>query len=216
MRKTLVFMMAIAIVGAAKAQFDASKLFASVSGNYTMYKGDFQQKTPGVKLDIGYSFTEKIRGALGYTYHLPIKVASSVSASNELGSKSIPSEVVYNFSTISLLGNYTFGESEDNPISFYAPLGIGYVMAKYKEELKESMPPGYTAMDLLPSGSQNGFILNFGLGGQYNFASARAFADASLVLAANKVNDQYVENYIPPHFAFNLGIRIPFGDRGGQ
>ena len=209
-------MMAIAFAAISQAQFDAANLFGSVSGNYTMYKGEFQQKTPGVKLDLGYSFSEKIRGALGYTYHLPIKVPSTVTAGNGVNTTSVASEVVYNFTTISVIGNYTFGESEENPVSLYAPLGVGYVMTKYKEELKAAMPNGYAEQDQLEPGKESGFVMNFGLGAQYNFGAIRAFADASLVLPANQVNNQYVENVIPSHLVFNAGIRIPFGARSND
>lgn len=216
MKKTAVLMMAIAFATVSQAQFDAANLFASVSGNYTMYKGDFQQKTAGVKLDLGYTFSEKIRGALGYTYHLPIKVPSTVTAGNGLNTTSVASEVVYNFTTISVLGNYTFGASEENPASFYAPLGVGFVMTKYKENLTAAMPAGYAEQDQLDPGKESGFVMNFGLGAQYNFGVARAFADASLVLPANKVNNQYVENVIPSHLVFNVGVRIPFGARSSD
>lgn len=216
MKKTVVLMVAIAFATVSQAQFDAANLYASVSGNYTMYKGDFQQKTPGVKLDIGYSFSEKVRGALGFTYHLPIKGASTVTASNGISSTSVPSEIVYNFTTISVLGNYTFGESEENPVSFYSPLGVALVMTKYKENLKGTLPTGYAATDQLEPGKESGFVMNLGLGAQYNFGSARAFADASLVLPANQVNNQYVANVIPSHLVFNAGIRIPFGARSSD
>ena len=216
MKKIVMIMMAIFFAAVSKAQFDAANLFAGISGNYTMYKGDFKQKTAGVKIDVGYSFSEKIRGAVGYTYHFPIKLASTVTANNGSNTTSVASEVVYNFTTISVLGNYTFGSSEENPVSFYAPLGVGFVMVKYKENIKGTMPSGYNPTDQLEPGKESGLIMNFGLGAQYNFGPARAFADASLALPSNQVNNQYVENVIPSHLVFNVGVRIPFGARSSE
>lgn len=216
MKKTFLLMIAVTFAVVSQAQFDVANLYASVSGNYTMYKGNFQQKTPGVKLDVGYSFSEKVRGALGYTYHMPIKIASEISGSNGINTTSVPSEVVYNFTTISAIGNYTFGQSEESTVSLYSPLGVAYVMVKYKENFKASLPSGYTATDQLEPGKESGFVMNFGLGAQYNFGAARLFADASLVLPANQVGNQYVENVIPSHLVFNVGVRVPFGARDSE
>ena len=216
MRKAFMLCLAIAFTYASQAQFESSNLYGSVSGNYTMFKRDFKQKTAGVKIDVGYSFTEKIRAAIGYTYHAPIKVAYSTQVTNGIDVQYINSEIVYNFSTISLLANYTFSQSEEQPISFYAPVGIGYIMVKYKEKLKQAVPAGYNTVNQLEPGKESGFVMNFGLGGQYNFGTFRAFVDASLVLPANTVNGQYVENAITTHLVFNAGVRIPIGARDSE
>jgi len=213
--KTTMFTIVVAMLFAApaSAQFDASNLSGSLSGNYTMYKGEFQKSTPGAKIDLGYSITEKIRVSLGYTYHLPIKEASSIYASNGMDLKSLASEIKYNFMTIGVAMNYTFIGTEEDVFSVYTPVGANYVSAKYKEVLTEAIPDGYAAQDAIEPGKETGFTLNFGLGTQYNAGGLRFFGDAGIALAANQTNGQYVENNIPAHFVFNVGVRIPFGPR---
>ena len=115
--------------------------------------------------------------------------------------------------SIGLAGNYTFIGTEEDVFSVYTPVGASYVSVKYKEELKEGIPDGYIAQDQVEPGKESGFTLNFGLGTQYNAGSIRIFGDAGVALAANQTNGMYVENNIPAHFVFNVGVRIPFGTR---
>ena len=205
----------VLIAGNAKAQFDASYLSASLSGNYTMYKGNFQQKPPGVKFDVGYSLSEKSRISLGYTYHLPIKVASIISTSDGSVSKDVAAEIKYNFSTITLAFNYTFVGTEEDIFSVYAPIGASYVNVKYSEQMKEQASPGFTAQDQLEPGKESGFTINAGIGLQYQLSMLRIFGDGGIAFPANTQNGQYVVNNIPTHFVFNVGVRIPFGARSG-
>ncbi|MEO6721883.1 MAG: hypothetical protein ABIN67_16060 [Ferruginibacter sp.] len=140
MKTTYTLVLAIIIASSAKAQFDPAKISASLSGNYTMYKGEFQKSTPGAKIDIGYGLTEKSRIALGYTYHMPIKVPSTIATNNGMESKTLASEVKYKFSTISLTGNYSFVGTDEDDFLLYAAIGAAYVMVKYDEQTKEAMP----------------------------------------------------------------------------
>lgn len=196
-----------------QAQIDFSDLRIELAGNYTQYKGDFQQSTPGVKLRFSVPVTEKARVGLSYTHGFPIKEASSVSLSP---SGSAASEIVYNFKTITLDGQYMFGEEKFNGFSAYGTLGAGLVLVKYEEKLKSSLPAGTTAIDQAPKESVNGFSLNFGLGAQYSFGKPKAFAEAVFALPANKVNEQYVTNPIPTHLIFNVGVRFALGSGGSD
>ena len=214
MKKTIYLLScAIIVASTATAQIDASNFSLSLSGNYTMYKGSFKKSTPGAKIDIGYSSSEKIRFSLGYTYQSPIKVPSTISTSNGSDSKEVASEIKYNFSTISFGANYTFINTEEDVFSLYAPVGVAYVMAKYKEGSMQAYPQGYTALNQLEPGKESGFTINAGLGTQYNMGAIRIFGDAGVAIPANQTNGQYVQNNIPLHFVFNAGIRIPFGMR---
>lgn len=213
LKTTYLLVVACFMAATATAQFDPANFSASLSGNYTMYKGDFGKSTPGAKIDIGYSLTEKARISVGYTYHAPIKIPSSISATNGMDTKTISSEVKYKFSTISLTGSYTFIKTEEDPISIYTPIGVSYVSVKYSETGSQSIPAGYTAVDQLEPGKESGFTINVGLGAQYNMGSLRIFLDGGVALPANQANGQYVVNNIPAHFVFNAGIRIPFGTR---
>lgn len=115
-------------------------------------------KKTGGKLDTGYSILEKNRASLGYTYHSTIKTPSEITATDCISTKTLASEFAYSFSTVSLMCNYTFGESEGNPVSVYTPVGISYVMVKYKEQLKKSVPAGYSSSDQMAPGKESGFI----------------------------------------------------------
>ena len=212
--KTIYLLLWASIVAStATAQIDASNFSASFSGNYTMYKGNFKKSTPGAKIDIGYSASEKVRFSLGYSYHAPIKVPSTISTSNGSDLKDVASEIKYNFSTISFAANYTFINTEEDIFSIYVPVGASYVIAKYKEESKVAYPQGYTPLNQLEPGKETGFTINAGLGAQYNLGTVRVFGDAGFAIPANQANGQYIQNNIPVHLVFNAGIRIPFGMR---
>jgi hypothetical protein len=72
MKKTLASLCLLFIAGSAMSQFDASQLSIGLNGNYTMYKGDFQQKTPGVQLRLGYDISEKTSAYLAFNYGFPL------------------------------------------------------------------------------------------------------------------------------------------------
>jgi len=208
---TLVIAMMFAF--SASAQFDVANLSASVSGNYTKFMKDFKKSTPGVKLDLGYSGNEKVRVSLGYTYHLAIKEPSVITAFDGTENHEVPSEFKYKFTTISLLGNYTFVGTEEEKFSLYGQAGGAFVMVKMTEEPKGAMPAGTIDSDKMEDMKENGLTINLGLGAQYNLSTLRLFADAGVALPANQANDVYVSNPIPFHLSFNVGVRIPFGTR---
>ena len=118
------------------AQIDFSRTRLELAGNYTMYKSDFQQNTPGAKFRIAVPTSEKITFGLGFTYGSPIKQESTVSLSP---SGSIPSEIVYNFKTISLDGNYFFGGENEDGFNVYGQAGVALVLVNYRENLKASI-----------------------------------------------------------------------------
>ena len=209
MRKKLCLaMLAVAVATIAHAQFDFSSTRVDVGANYSMYKGDFQKSTPGAKLRVSVPYSNKAALGLAFTYGIPVKFPSSVA---HTGGGSIPSEIVYNFKTITLDADYFFGGEKEEGFSFNANAGAGLVLVSYKEKLKGTIPSGEDAIDQLEPGHQSGFTLNFGLGTQYAIGKIKPFANAGIALPANKVNDQYVVNVIPMHFTFNAGVRIALG-----
>jgi opacity protein-like surface antigen len=193
---------------ASKAQLDFSDLRVELAGNYTQYKGDFKESTPGVKLRVSVPVGERVRVGLGYTHGFPIKLPSSVSLSP---SGSAPSEFSFNFKTISLEGNYLFTDEKPNGFTPYGTIGGALVLVSFQEKLKGSLPVGSTALDQAPKESVNGFTINLGLGAQYSFGKPKVFAEAGLALPSNQVNNQFVTNPIPFHLTFNLGVRFSFG-----
>ena len=209
MKKTLlILVIAMITVSAANAQLDFSNMRVDLGMNYTMYKGDFQEKTPGAKIRLSVPASEKAVLGLGFTYGFPIKIASEVSYS---GGSSVPSEIVFNFKTISLEFDYYFGGENEEGFSVYGSGRGGLVLVNWKEKLKGNAPSGQSPEDQLEPGSENGFTLNLALGGQYSLGKIRIFGDAGVGIPANQVNGQYVENVIPAHIIFNAGIRISLG-----
>lgn len=208
--KKILFSFAIAMIAApvVNAQLDFSSLRVDVGANYTMYKGDFQQKTPGVKVRLSVPDNERIAAGVGFTYGFPIKIASVMAFS---GGSTAPSEVVFNFKTISLEVDYFFGGEKEEGLSVYASGRAGLVLVSYKEKLKGTAPSGEEPYDAV-SGKENGFTINLALGTQYAIGERlRLFADAGVALPANQVGGQYVENVIPAHFMFNAGVRFSLG-----
>jgi opacity protein-like surface antigen len=208
MKKNLVFLLVFFTVSFAKAQPDFSDLRFDIGANYTMYKGDFQEKTPGAKIRVAVPFTEKVVVGLGFTYGFPIKTPSAVSLS---GGGTADSEIKFNFKTITLEGDYYFGEEKEEGVSVYASARAGLVLVSYKETVKGTIPSGQEATDLIEKTSQTGFTLNGALGLQYALGNIKIFGDAGIALPANQVNGQYVSNPIPSHFMFNAGVRIGLG-----
>jgi len=213
MKKTILFLITTTLLTSAKAQLDFSNPRIDIGGNYTMYKGDFQQKTPGVKARISVPSGERLAIGVGFTYGFPIKTPSEVALS---GGGSVPSEIVYHFKTILVDCNYFFGGEKEEGLTVYASGGAGLVLASYKENLKGSIPSGQEPMDQIEPASESGFTLNFGLGTQYSMGTAMIFGDAGIALPANQVNGQVVENIIPAHFVFNLGVRFSLGARSND
>lgn len=213
MKKMLIAVfVAVGTVSAAHAQLDFSQLRIDVAGNYTMYKGDFGESTPGAKLRLSLPMNEKIALGLGFTYGLSIKVPSVVS---HTGGGTAESEVAFKFKTITLEADYYFGEEKETGLNVYASGRIGFVLVNYKEKLKGTIPAGEEPLDMVEKTNESGFTINGALGLQYSLGSAKIFGDAGFALPANQVNGQYVENVIPAHLMFNVGLRFSLGSSGG-
>lgn len=208
MKKTFLALLSLMVAFVSNAQIDFTSTRIELAGNYTMYKGDFQESTPGLKLRVSVPVSEKMVVGLAYTHGLPIKSPSTVTLDP---SGSVNSEIIYNFKTITLDANYIFGGEKELGFNFYGTVGVGLVLATYKENLKESIPPGSTPIDMISKETQSGFTINGGIGTQYSLGKPKIFAEALIAFPANQVNGQYVENVIPAHFIFNVGIRLSLG-----
>lgn len=193
----------------AQAQLDLSALHLDLAGNYTRYGGDFQQKTTGVRIQVSAPVSDQIRVSLGYTHGLPLKIPTTTYLSP---TGTVNSETVYHFKTFTLEGIYNFKEDEGEGFNAYAIAGIGYVAVSIKKEIKESIPPGFSVYNSWDTESANGFTISGGIGASYSFGLPGVFAEARLSLPANKVNNNYVDNPIPMHIGFNVGLRLSFGD----
>lgn len=191
-----------------------SQFSVGASANYTAYKGDFKKSTPGGHIRLGYELNEKSTVHLGFTYGLPIKQESEVNIADGSGNSIyVPSQIKYNFKTFLLLANYRFIGDEETAGSFYGQFGAGFVLVNYKEDITGSYDKNVYQypQDQIEKTNENGFTLNFGLGGEYRVGTPIIFGEAGLALPANKVGDSYVENVIPAHFTLNVGIKIPIG-----
>lgn len=212
MKKVYLSALGLFALAAASAQ-----LSVGAHANYTMYKGSLQKSAPGGGVRFGYSFTPKSTALLGFTMAAPITEPSSVTLMDDNGnSKTAASEFRYKFKTIHLLAQYAFVGDEETRGKFYGMAGAGYVIASYNEQMTEDYDKSvYQPIDLVDKGSENGFTLNFGLGGEYGVGAEgtgpRIFSEAALALPANQQNGSYVENNIPSHFMFNLGVKFTIG-----
>jgi hypothetical protein len=215
MKKHFTLMCAGLLISALSfAQISLSDFSAGVAGNYSMYKGDLKKSVPGIKVEVNYGVYEKVGFTVGFTKGFGAKQVSSISSTNDFGgSKTTESEITYKFSTISVASHYRLVGDDESTFQGYIPFGASVVIVKYDEKAKEAIPAGYTAVDQLEAGSANGFTINLGVGAQYTVGMPVIFAEAGISLPANKVNNGYVENPIPMHFAFNVGVRVPFGAR---
>lgn len=194
-----------------------SQFSVGIAANYTAYKGDFQKSTPGAHIRVGYSPSEKITTDLAFTYGFPINYPSSVTiADNSSNTINVPSEIKYKFKTISLLGSYRLIGDDESTGSLYGQFGGGLVLVNYAEKITGTYNSAQynNPLDLVEKTNENGFVINLGLGGEYRLGTPVIFGEAGIALPANQVNNLYVENVIPAHFTFNLGVRIPFG--GGE
>ncbi|WP_207496831.1 outer membrane beta-barrel protein [Aridibaculum aurantiacum] len=215
MKKHLALACAGIIMSAASfAQISLSDFSAGISGDYTMYKGDLQRSAPGVKVEVNYGLYERLGFTVGFTKGFAITEPSTISVRNNAGERrSIDSELRLKFSTVSIATHYRLvGNSESN-FQGYIPVGASLVFAKVEEKAKQDVPSGYTAEDQMETEKINGFTLNLGVGAQYTIGTPVIFAEAGIRLPANQVQNAYVQNPIPAHFNFNVGVRFPFGSR---
>jgi hypothetical protein len=209
MKKTMLF-----ITCSFLAATSFSQISVGIAGNYTAYKGDFGKSTPGAQIRVGYSPSEKINTDLLFTYGFPIKQESVVTiADNFSNTISVPSEIRYKFKTIAVLASYKLIGDDETSGSLYGQFGGGLVLVSYDEKITGSYNATvYTnPLDQIEKTNENGFTINLGLGGEYKFGAPSVFAEAGIALPANQVNNQFVENVIPAHFTFNLGVRFSFG-----
>jgi len=208
MKKMLLSLCGVVAIYAASAQISVG-----ANANYTMYKGDFQQSTPGIGVRGYYEDSYKLSFSLGFTYGMPIKTASSIMVSNGTTAKNVATEMNYNFKAINVMCNYTFVGSEESAGKFYGSFGSWLVLVGMKEKAKESYDATYTPTTPLYKENVNGFTVNLGLGGEYKIGTPSIFLETGIMLPANKVNDAYVENPIPAHFVINAGVKFPLGSR---
>jgi hypothetical protein len=211
MKKTLIGLCLLFIAGSAMSQFDASQLSIGLNGNYTMYKGDFRQSTPGVQLRLGYDITEKTAAYLAFNYGFPIKTASTINYSNGTSSVSGASTMKYNFKTITLNANYHLIGDNVQGFSLLGGFGASYVMVNYEETPNTTPPAGYIAQDQVEKSNESGFTINLVLGAQYKTGSLTPFFETGFSFPANQQNGVYVENVIPAHMVINAGVKFSLG-----
>src|SRR5262245_15129054 len=208
MKKLFVAVIAFTLCGSVSAQ-----VFLGASVNYSSYRGNVLKSTPGAKFIVGYNADEKKKLYLSYTYGAPIKKSYEETYINSFSDlEYVPAQWTVKFSTISIIGEYTLIGDNYEGFSLYVPVGGSFVIASQKQKLTGTPSPGYYAVsgeDDLEN--ETGFTLNGGIGAQYSTGTISIFGDGGIAFPANQINNQYVENYIPTHFTFNLGIRFNFG-----
>jgi lipoprotein-anchoring transpeptidase ErfK/SrfK len=208
--KKIFFLLSLLSSLYSQAQFSASNMSAAVSGNYMSF---FKQKikVAGAKVDLGYQFSEKVVGALSFTYSAPLKSASSYYYGGT-NSYTIPTEAVTKISTISLGAQY-FILANTEALSVYVPIGASLIIGSNSETATgKSTPAGYTLPDGYSEKEKfSSFMMYGGIGAMYPVGPIKLFADAAIAIPANQVNGAAVDVNIDSHLLFNVGVRIPFG-----
>lgn len=192
----------------------SAQLSFGVNANYTQYKGDFQQSTPGAQIRGSYSFSPKTAAVLSFTYGMPIKEESTVQMADASNNTiDVASQITYKFKTINFVGQYNLIGDEESTGKLYGMVGGGLVLVTYNEAITGNYDKSqYTEpMNQLEKTTENGLTLNFGVGGAYRVGTPVIFGEAALALPANQANGQYIENVIPAHFIFNLGVKLNIG-----
>jgi hypothetical protein len=206
MKKIILSLCGLASYCLVSAQFSVG-----VNGNFTKYGGDLSQSTPGVGVRAAYE-KDRIAAVLSFTNGFAITEKMSVQVSNNTTGdfKTVAGEGKLNFKTISLMGNRTLIGDEETAGNFYLGFGASYVIAKYSEQITESYDKAYTAPEMY-NDTENGFTINGLVGGSYKIGKPSIFGEVGFAFPANQVGDAYVQNAIPAHLSFNLGVKFTFG-----
>lgn len=206
MRKTILLLCGMASVCMASAQ-----LTVGAFGNYSKYATSPSLGTPGIGVRASYE-ADRIAAVLSFTNGFAIKEKSSTVVTNNatFETKNVASEQKLSFKTITLIGHRTLIGDEETTGKFYFGAGASFVIAKYSENITEKYDQAFTAPEM-ESGSENGFVINGVLGGEFKLGTPSLFVEAGYGLPANQVNNAYVENVIPGHLTVNVGIKIPLG-----
>ena len=205
MRKVFLSLIGLASFCAVSAQFSVG-----VNANYSKYGGNLSQGTTGFGARASYE-QDRTGGYLSFTNGLPITQTGTVDLIHNTGgaSKEVAAEGKHSFKTFTLIGTRTLIGDAETAGKFYLGFGASYVIAKYSETIKESYDKNvYTAPDMY-NDSESGFTINGLLGGEYKIGRPFVFAEIGFAFPANQVNETYVENVIPAHLVFNLGVKLP-------
>ena len=205
MKKIFLSLIGLASFWAASAQFSVG-----VNANYSKYGGNLSRGATGVGIRASYQ-QERTGGFLSFTNGFPITQVGTISITDNTNgtSKEVAAEAKLSFKTISLIGTRTLIGDAETAGKFYLGFGASFVIAKSTETIKESYDQAvYTAPEMY-NDSETGFTINGLLGGEYKIGRPIIFAEAGFALAANQVNNTYVENVIPTHMVFNLGLKLP-------
>ncbi|HEY0041231.1 MAG TPA: hypothetical protein VGB71_11240 [Flavisolibacter sp.] len=206
MKKIILSLCGLVSFCVASAQFSVG-----LNGNFTKYGGYVSKSTPGFGVRAAYE-KERYAAVLSFTNGFAITEKSSVDVvhNTNFTTKTVASEVKLNFKTISFMGNRTLIGDEESAGNFYVGFGASFVMAKYSEVITESYDKAYTAPEM-ESGSENGLTINGLVGGSYKLGKPAIFGEVGFAFPANKVGETFVENAIPAHLVFNLGVKFTFG-----
>lgn len=205
--------MILSLCGLATISIASAQLSVGAYTNYTMYKGNVGRNAAGFGVRAAYQ-AEKNGYSLSFTNGMPMKYNTTtyLNSNTSAGStKEVAAEQKLTFRAIQLAATRTLIGDEESTGRFYGGVGAGFVLASYSETITGSYDKtAYSQMEG-SNGSENGFTLNVLAGGEYKLGMPTLFAEAGIALPANKVNDQYVANYIPAHFMFNVGVKFQLG-----
>ena len=209
MRKIFLSVLGMMSLLCASAQFSAGAAY-----NYTMYKQNFRESTPGIHVRGGYLLSDRFSIVASYTHALTVKEPFFMNIYDGYGNFAggVESQERYHFKTISLQGLYNFIGTEKTLGSVYATVGGGLILLHMKERITGDLHQGFFAYREVETENESSMAVNFGLGGQYKLAgdykcgTPAIFGEVLMSYPTNEANGQYIQNAI----SINVGFKFTF------
>jgi hypothetical protein len=215
MRKTThmcMLLAAICILGFQKtyAQFDKENL--SLGGGLAFFGYAGTGSTLAINLRGNYNMDEKSSVVVGYNFHLPISydyqttvVASSSSVTpSQMDVKTTDKVNIHNI--FLNYHRYFVGDNEES-LGIYGLAGVGLTFASLSTEYESYDQSKYNLNSGGASVSVSGFIIDLGLGANFNMERLAIFGELKGGIPANQANNTLVYNPIPFHYSVTAGVR---------
>jgi len=173
-------------------------------------------KTFGVGIRGDYAVGERTVYSAGFNYFLTDSYtqdayAQAYSSTTEPNTISVPVEYKASLMSFYIDGKrYFVGDYEDT-FNVYALGEVGYFLLPVTVEAGDYDSDKYGLTVDTESQSYGNLNFGFGIGAEKDFNFGYLYTEAKLIFPANTVNGNEVSYDIPTSFAFNVGIRIPFG-----
>jgi|GEM_PF-3954145 len=181
----------------------------SVGAGGTLTKfAEYRKFRPGFFSRVSYE-KPSLGGMLTYHYHVPLGDFNYLILRNGANdSRPVATEVKLNFQALQFMFRKVLVGS-DRKERLYAGVGASWLKLKYKEELTEPIPSGYTADRALINNNADGFTIDALLGTEFQMGQVMPFLEAGYSLSMKKASFDRVQNLVPSRFQVQLGVKIP-------